>query len=92
MDSDIHSFYPITWWELSVKKEGTNGIIDGTDHPFGFPVLLGGMRTRVSESNAMRINIVLKLTIFEFSSIVALKRFYLGVQLIFDIKAKMKKF
>lgn len=75
-----------------MKEKGTDGVIDGSNHPLSFPVLLRSVRTREPESNAMFRKILVKVIVVIFTSIVALKRLYGSSKLCFDISREVQKF
>lgn len=89
---NMKSFNPKRWWELSLKENSTNGIINCLNHPFRFTILLRGMRTSQSKKNTIGVKVLLKLSIDIFSSVITFKWFDIGVELGFDVGRKMKKF
>ncbi|WZY88939.1 hypothetical protein YC2023_045674 [Brassica napus] len=75
MSRHVHCLNPIRWRKLCLEEKTTNGIVDGSYHPLRFPILLGGVRTRESNIDAIIVEMIHKSGIVVFSSIIALKSF-----------------
>lgn len=68
----MKSFCSIRWRELSLKKKGTNSIVDGLYYFFRFFILLGGVWTREFERYFIIRKVFKKLIIVVFIFIVIL--------------------
>lgn len=51
MCSHVEGFHPICGWDMGMKEKSANDVINGAEHAFGFPILLGGVRAWKSKFN-----------------------------------------
>ena len=80
----MQGFHPKRRWKVGLEKKSSNDIIDGSKHSFGFTILLGGMRAREAENDAIGCKVIMKEFIVVFPSIITLKSFDGGIELGFD--------
>lgn len=84
MGRNMESLGPKRWRELGLKKQRTNGVVYGSDHPFGFAVLLRCMRAREPKGNSMFSEVLMKPGIVILSSVITLENFDHCFMLSFD--------
>nr|GFB74542.1 ribonuclease H-like domain-containing protein [Tanacetum cinerariifolium] len=60
-------------WKISLKKESSNEVINGANHPFRLAIFLGGLRARKTVLNAIIDEKFMKGAIVEFTTMVTLK-------------------
>lgn len=92
IDNHEESFRPKCRRKTSLKKKSTNGVIDGSNHSFRLPFFLGGIQTRETHLNALRITKGVKLSVIVLTTIITLELFYVTFKMIVNIISKMKKF
>ena len=68
----VKGFNPKRWGKGSTEKEGTNNIVSGPYHSFGFAILRRCIGTRVTEGNAIGSTKLLESIFDVFGAIIAL--------------------
>lgn len=75
-----------------MKENCSENVIDGANHALIFSVLLRCVRARETKNNTVRFEERMKLTIIEFSIMIALKRFNINMKLSLHISIKLFKY
>lgn len=70
---------------MRLKQEAANGIVDSSNHLFGFSILLGGVKAGESEGNTLRGEVLVEFSVIVLATSITLKRFDGLVEMILNI-------
>lgn len=91
IDGSVESLDPEVGRKMSMKKEGSCDVVKTTNHTFGSPILLRGLRTRETKSKPMCRRKIAKLMIVEFPTHVTLECFNFAIELSMNIGMEFSK-
>ena len=77
---------------MSLKKKGTNNVIDSANHTFRLPILLGGTGAREANVYVIGGKEIMKIRVIKLPTMIALKSFYFTIKLSINISTKMDEF
>ena len=77
--------------KVGLEKQSTDDVVNSSNHPLRFPVLLRGSGTRKTKLNSIFLKKLKKVGVIELTTMVTLKSFNVTLKLVFDIRSKMYK-